>query len=686
MTRKQEKIKKTRHVCPRNCYDTCSIIAHTHDNVVKKVEGDPLQTYTAGKLCTKGYSYINRLYHPDRLKTPLKQTHRGSGVFEKISWDEAMDIISDKILSLYDRYKSHKSLVLNKYSGNFGVLHNAAEGFFNSLGSSSQAIGSPCWSAGLDANVYDFGNYLTSSPEQMAKAKLIILWGVNPAWTAIHSMPYIYQARSQGAEIIVIDPVFTASAKKSTIYFQVKPGSDLYLATALAKIIYEKNLYNHNFIDKHSHGWQDYASLLANYQLEDLAEKCGQKIENIEKLASLMANSSPMTVWTGFGLQRHRYGGQTIRAINALVAMTGNIGIAGGGVQYAHQETWKFNGFTEMLGQKADIRSISINNFTEELNALNDPPAHFLWISCRNLLTQSPARKELYQALGKLDMIVTVDQFMTPTAKFSDLILPTTTQFEEWDIVSSYWHHWIAINQPAITPYHESKSELAIAQTLAKALNKKRPNTSSFPTDLSERDFIEKEFNPDIYHKLEISSWRELLEGPRQYKNPVAWDRLDFDTPSGKFEFYSTEALKDELPATALELNYDYVDKNISYPYWLITPHSQFGLNSQFQNLDLIQKLNEGPFVIIHSNIAREKSLYDSSLAKIHNRLGSFTAKTIISDDIAPDTIVFYQGWYPNSDVYINDLVPGTITDMGKRATGSQGMAFYNTFVNITRL
>jgi len=678
MSTTDNQYKITRHSCPRNCYDTCSMLAYVQNGILKKVDGDPKHCYTNGKLCAKGYSYVNRVYHPDRLKTPMMQTYRGSGRFIEISWDNALDIISDKILALHQRYNSHKSLALNKYSGNFGILHNAAEGMFNSLGATTQAIGSPCWSAGLDANIYDFGDYLTSDPEHMSSAKVIILWGVNPAWTAVHSLPYIFRAKEQGATIVVIDPIYTTTAKKSDIYVQINPSADIYLAMAIAKIIYENKWYDEDFINKHCHGWDSYSKSLAEYDLTSLASLCGQSIEIIEKLAALISCDKPVFIWTGFGLQRHLQGGKTIRAINALAALTGNIGIRGGGVQFAQQQSWEFNYNILMLDQNPQIRTVDINNFANELSALDNPPVKFLWISCRNLLTQSPARKALMNQLAKIDFIVTVDQFMTPTAQASDIVLPTTTQFEEWDIAASYWHHWISINQPAIKPYYDSKSELEIAQLFAKALNAKQPNTSSFPISMTPEEFIDKEFNTNLYNKLGITNWRELLDAPRKYKMPLAWEDLSFSTPSGKFEF---------LTATTLELSRESVmgisDK---YPYWFLTPHAQFGLNSQFQNLAWIQDLGADPCIIIHPTIAQKKSLTNGSLAKVYNQYGDFVAKVKISTDVSPSIVLFYQGWYPNSNIYINDLVPSLATDMGKKATGSAGVAFYNAFVDIQKL
>ncbi|OEH86883.1 molybdopterin oxidoreductase [Desulfuribacillus stibiiarsenatis] len=676
----------TRHACPRNCYDTCSILAYVQNGVLKKVEGDPKHLYTNGKLCAKGYSYVNRVYHPERVKRPMIQSHRGSGRWKEVSWDEAMDVIANRIISLHDRYASHLSLALNKYSGNFGLLHHAVEGMFNSLGDTTQAIGSPCWSAGLDAQFYDYGNSLTSDPFNIIHAKVIVLWGVNPAWTAVHSMPFIFQARANGATIIVIDPIYTTTAKKADHFFQVSPGSDIYLALGIAKVICEKNWQNNEFIQRYTHGWELYLQYLSQLDLQFIAKQCGQSVEAIETLASLISQSKPVFLWAGFGLQRHIHGGKTIRAINALAALTGNIGLLGGGVHYAHQETSKFTYNILMREKNTNTRFYDINDFTNELARINDPPIKLLWISGRNLLTQSPNRKALMQALKSVDLIVTVDQFLTPTAQQSDILLPTTTQFEEWDVVTSYWHHWIAINQPAINPYFESKSELEIAQLLSKTLNQKKPGYCKFPTNMTPEQLIDQEFTDEIYQQLEITHWRELLESPKQMKLPTAWSDLNFQTPSGKFEFFSKRAEDTQLSPMA-GLPADIIDlKTSPYPYWFLTTHAQFAINSQFQNMPWIQQLGLEPHIIIHPAIAKKEMLAEGTLAQIYNAKGYIVGKIKISRDVAPNVVLYYQGWLNNSNSFVNDLITGEKTDMGTHSTGSKGIAFYHSFVHIKRI
>lgn len=677
--------KITRHICPRNCFSSCGLLGVTSGEKLIKISGDPKHGYTKGKLCPKGFNYLNIVYHPERLKYPLRRK-KNRNEWTRISWGEAIDIIAKKILELEERYGSHESLALNKYSGNFGVLHSAAEGFFNSLGKTTRTIGSPCWSAGLDAHYYDFGNYQTSDLRDLEHSKLIIMWGVNPTWTSIHALQYINSAKGKGALTMTIDPIYTETAKKSDYYIQVNPGSDGALALALAKVIIENGWESSDFIENYTIGWEAFKSYLSKVDLQYFCEQCGQAPETIKRLARLLVERSPLFIWTGFGLQRHANGGQNIRAINALAALTGNIGKKGSGSHFAQQITNKFpfaimDYYAPGISPENNIRPVDINNFATEINNLKDPPVNFLWVSCRNLLSQTAERDSLIKVLKALEFIVVVDLFLTPTAKYADIILPTTTFFEEWDIVSSYWHHWIGINEPAIAPYYESKTELEIAQLLSKRLNELKQGSCHFPVEGTALDFIEEEFTEEIYKLLNISHWKQLLDGPRRANIPrTAWRNLKFTTPSGKFEFYSERAAQNNLPAIA---NYvEIVNKfENNYPYWLLTTHCQYSLNSQFLNIYSFKKINPEPIVYIHPSLASEKNIEHGSLVKIYNQFGETILKAHYSKDVAKHVLL-----YLDHNIVVNNLIPFHPTDMGKVCTGSNGIAFYDVFVNIEKV
>ena len=230
-----------RNTCPRNCYGTCGILSHVKDGKLIKVTGDPDHGYSKGQLCAKGYAFTEYVYSPNRLKYPMLQSPRGSGNWKRISWDEAYTIIASKMVELNQRYGSNLASGYNKFSGNLGLLHYATEGMFNSIGPHTMPIGNPCALTGRLAMNRSFGENFSSIPEDMAGAKLIVLWGANPAITNVHQMKFIYEARKKGAKLVVIDPVFSQTAKKADIYIQINPGTDRLLAHAIAKLVINRN-------------------------------------------------------------------------------------------------------------------------------------------------------------------------------------------------------------------------------------------------------------------------------------------------------------------------------------------------------------------------------------------------------------------------------------------------------------
>ena len=669
----------THHVCPRNCYGSCGIVAYSANDRLVKIEGDPDHEITSGKLCPKAYLYVNQVYDPSRLKYPMRQKKRGSGQWEQISWQEAYDAITSKMIESYDRYQSNLALCLTKYSGNFGVVHNSVDQFFNSIGPTTKVIGSPCWSAGLDGHYYDFGDYTTSDPANMRHAKVIILWGVNPVWTAPHMLKYIAEAREKGGTVIVIDPILTKTAERADVYIQIPPGEDGAFATLIAKRLVETGQYDQDFIENHTHGFEDYRAYLNGVFEEELLRACDLPSEIADELLYLLSEKGPVFIWQGFGLQRHTNGGQNIRSINALAALTGNLGKKGAGTHFAHQATWSFTSHQQQQNQH---RSIPVARFAESIKAFNDPPVDFLWVSSRNFMAQDADVLTIEKALEQLSMIVVVDTQLTATAKHADIVLPTTTFFEEEDVVASYWHHLVSFNEKAIDPYYESKSDFTIARELSKQLNEKRPGFSRFDDSLSIEAYIDQEFNEEIYGLLKIRHWSELVGKPKEAEvNAVAWESLRFKTPSGKYEFFSERARQDghcTLPKYKQGMK-----PSDTFPYWLLTPHTLYSLNSQvfnetYTNYNALT-LHAGPEAM------NEKGLIDGDVVSLYNDQASIPCLVQENESLPRDIVVIFHGSDSHQRMLINQLIPGYETDMGTKGSGAKGIAFNDAFVNFKK-
>ena len=677
--------------CPRNCYDTCSILSTVKDGVLKRVAGNPANSYTHGRLCAKGFSYTRSVYSPDRIKYPMRQIGRGSGKWERISWDEAFDVIARQILSIKEEYGSTLPICLNKYSGNFNLLNYSVEGMMSSIGHTTRATGTPCWPAGVDAQTFDFGTIWSNDPEDIVNSKYLILWGVNPAWCSVHTMYFIGEAQKRGCKIVVIDPTLTQTASKADWYIQIKTSTDGALALGMASYILNHNLVDMDWLRQNAKGYEEYFRYLReNITVEWAAKETGIEADVIETLAREYAETKPANIWIGYGMQRHINGGQNVRCIDTLAAMTGNVGKSGGGAQYAQMGTWGIKYNAMKMSPPPDTttkkdRIININDFGREVLDAQDPPIKMLWIACRNPLAQDPAPAVIKQVFESMDLVVTADLFMTASVAMSDIVLPVTSAFETTGLNVSYWHYWLALNEQAIKPMYETKCDLDIAMGLSAKLNELAPGSCTYPTAGSHEEWLAAEFTPEFMEQFGLANWQELKKGPHKaVKDLIGWQNGKFKTPSGKYEFAS-ETAKEEghelLPVWA-----DKMKTPDAYPLRLISPHWKLAINSQFQNLDWISDIHPEPTVEIHPETAAQYSVAEGDTVRLYNDTGEAVLKAHLTRMTAPDTLVVYQMWLKDLPFNINATLRAIPADMGKKATGAPGVAFHDNFVAVTKV
>lgn len=700
-----------RNACPRNCYDTCSIKTYVKDGVVKFIEGAQESTFTKGGLCVKGYAYPRRVYSPDRIKYPMVQDGRRTGNWRRVSWDEAMDRIAGKILEIKEKDGNLLGMGLTKYSGNFGITNYGVEGMMSSLGYTTRFVGTPCWPAGIDAQNYDLGDMWCNDPEDMVKSRFVIIWGANPAWCSVHSMKYVNEAKRRGAKVVVIDPIFTQTAAKGDVYWQPETSSDGALALGMARHILDQGLVDNDFVNTHAIGYAEFAAYLReNVTVEWASQVSGIPAVQIKEVAEEFATADPATIWIGYGMQRHTNGGASVRAIDALVAMTGNVGKEGGGARYGHLRTWGFNyhallqkqpegstGFIGATGPKGEFdftkgeaasftdRTVNINKTAQAILDTKDPALRMLWVSCKNPFAQDFDRPKLEKAFDTLEMVVSVEQFFTETVNNSDIVLPVTTLFEEWTVNASYWHYWVGINEQAITPMYETKSNIEIAAVLSKKMNQLSPGSCTFPQDIDTREWLEKEFNQGIYDYLGIKHWTDLKNGPVKARlaSSASWSDMKFGTPSGKYEFQSELCQQnghDALPR--------YKEGRKPYDeFRLLTPHTKFGLHSQFVNLDWMQEFNKEPFLYMHPDDAQEKKIADLDTVRVFNKVGELKIKVKLTSNVAKKSLVIYEAWFgAGNDFNVQNLVDDESSDMGAYKTGAPGVAIHGQFANVERV
>ncbi|AXU26766.1 TPA: molybdopterin-dependent oxidoreductase [Clostridioides difficile] len=358
-------IKKLSHGCTLDCHDCCKFNVYTKGNNVVKIEGDKNHPYTKGFICKKGMAHLDRLNHKDRIKTPMLKV---DGVWKEISFDKAIEIMAEKLTYYKEKYTSKSVMHYDQY-GSGSVLKYIGDIFFNFYGGVSRHKGGPCWSAGMHAQKYDFGVAKSHAIEDMLNSKSIFVWGKNPAYTTIHTMQIIKKAKEKGIKIVVIDPIYTKTAQVADKYVQVNPGTDGALAIAMAKIIVEDKLYDEEYINSYVIGFEEYKKYLYSLELSFLIDECGVKENDIRELVALYTNKYS-SINVGYGLQKYKNGGNTIRAIDALGAITGQIGFSGGGVNYANKvyqsviNSDPYN--SQSYGEDREFYVSNISKFIEE--------------------------------------------------------------------------------------------------------------------------------------------------------------------------------------------------------------------------------------------------------------------------------------------------------------------------------
>ncbi|HBE9725704.1 formate dehydrogenase [Clostridioides difficile] len=358
-------IKKLSHGCTLDCHDCCKFNVYTKGNNVVKIEGDKNHPYTKGFICKKGMAHLDRLNHKDRIKTPMLKV---DGVWKEISFDKAIEIMAEKLTYYKEKYTSKSVMHYDQY-GSGSVLKYIGDIFFNFYGGVGRHKGGPCWSAGMHAQKYDFGVAKSHAIEDMLNSKSIFVWGKNPAYTTIHTMQIIKKAKEKGIKIVVIDPIYTKTAQVADKYVQVNPGTDGALAIAMAKIIVEDKLYDEEYINSYVIGFEEYKKYLYSLELSFLIDECGVKENDIRELVALYTNKYS-SINVGYGLQKYKNGGNTIRAIDALGAITGQIGFSGGGVNYANKvyqsviNSDPYN--SQSYGEDREFYVSNISKFIEE--------------------------------------------------------------------------------------------------------------------------------------------------------------------------------------------------------------------------------------------------------------------------------------------------------------------------------
>lgn len=453
-------LRTIKTACNRDCGDACSIVATVENDRVTKIAGDPDHPITKGFLCHRTSRFLERQYSPDRLTTPLV---RNGETFEPASWDSVLKRIAESMIQF--RAESGPASIMHyRCGGSMGMMKLVTDYFFERFGPVTIKTGDVCTGAGDAAQQLDFGTVDSHDIFDLLNSKTIILWGKNPYASQVHLLPVLRDAKKNGTRLILIDPVHHQTAQLCDQYVQPRPGGDGALALGIACSLFATGNADPS-ADSYCDNFDEFKSLACSKTVKYWATQADVTLNEIIALADAYSNG-PSAIIAGWGMQRRANGAATVRAIDALAAVSGNLGLAGGGVSYCFARKAAFD-YSFLQGESIAPRTIPEPLFGPEILAANDPPIRMVWITAANPVVMLPESETVKRALETRDLTVVVDSFLTDTAQCADIVLPTTTMLEEDDLLGAYGHHWLAEMQPVVAPPGQVKTDYEIVQTLA---------------------------------------------------------------------------------------------------------------------------------------------------------------------------------------------------------------------------
>ena len=668
-----------RGACPHDCPDTCALITTVENGVAIRVQGNPNHRHTDGALCTKVSRYTERTYHPERILHPLKRVGpKGSGQFERIGWDEALDTIAAGLKAIAAR--NPEAILPYSYAGTMGQVQSEgmAARFFNQLGA-SQLERTICSSAGGEALVNTFGAKVGMKVEHFAEAKLILIWGSNSIGSNLHFWRLANQAKRDGARLVCIDPRRTETADKCHEHIALRPGTDAALALALMHQLITQDWLDHAYIAEHTLGWEALRERALEWPPERAAEVCGIPAQQIIDLARDYGTTKPAAIRLNYGMQRVRGGGNAVRAVACLPALVGAWRHWAGGMLLSSSGHFPVQRAAlhrpDLLAGRSPrlLNMITVgNDLQRESSAEFGPKVEALIVYNSNPVAVAPESGQVVKGFAREDLFtVVLEHFQTDTADYADIILPATTQLEHWDVHAAYGHTDVLLNQPAIAPQGEARSNASIFRALAERMGFNDPCFSDTDETLAKTAFGD------------TVSFDTLLEqGYATLPLPDApFANGGFPTPSGRCEFASNRLAARGLDPLPNHLpNFETVGSNAEFPLAMISPPARNFLNSSFVNVKSLRDIEGEPLLEIHADDAAARGIESGQVVRVFNQRGEYRCKAQVSKRARPGVVNGLGVWWRKlglDGTNVNQLTSQQVTDMGN------GPVFYDCLVQV---
>lgn len=643
-------------VCPRDCYDTCFMKVLMSDvNKPIMVAGDEDNPVTQGFLCPRGVMDIKRTYSHERVLYPYRHVgEKVDDVFERVSWDDALDILVEKLRYVLGEFGSDSILHL-EYNGNMGLFTlYLPQRLFYAMGFSQTDL-SICSKSGHEALSLHYGLTYGVDPEELPSMKLIVYWGFNSAVSALHLHALSLKIRKNGGVMVAIDPRRSETAKSADVWIQPNPGSDVALAYGVMKHLIENDLVDRDFIQKHTYGFDELRKEVSGWSVDLIEEYTGLNWDSITKLADLYANLKPSATMIGIGGQKSLYGVEYVRAVSLIPALVG----LHRGFYYTNSKGWNVD-LSLLTGQSLTGRKIKVVSQVALGRLLEKGEFKLVYVYNMNPCETLPNQKAVRRGLTRKDVFVVVhDTHWTETAELADLVLPAPTFFEKEDIVIPYSHRYVRKSRRVIEPLGESKSELWVVAQVAKRLNLEEKWLYEDPWETVEKA-LENAFENGNLQDLKNGKTLKLRMRPKN----------EYQTPTGRIEFYSTKA---ERPGLSPLPKQQPLPKNEGFV--LLNTAVKKYTHTQFQDV-------YGPIpsiVLINPKDADEHGVQNGDIVELRNELGGIRLKSVISSSVPRGVL-----WTPRECRDVNGIPQNTIMpDVTQKLGG--GPVFNTTMVRMKR-
>ncbi|WP_374411723.1 molybdopterin-dependent oxidoreductase [Hydrogenophaga sp.] len=672
---------EVRGACPHDCPDTCALLTTVQDGRAIRVAGNPAHRHTDGALCTKVSRYTERTYHPERLLTPMRRSGpKGSGRFEPIGWDEALDEIATRLKDIAAR--DPQAIVPYSYAGTMGQVQSEgmAARFFHRLGASflDRTI---CAAAGGEALVQTLGGKLGMKLEHFAEAKLILIWGSNSIASNLHFWRLAQQAKRDGARLVCIDPRRSETADKCHEHIALRPGTDAALALSLMHELIRHDWLDHDYIARHTLGWDQLRERALQWPPERAAEVCSIAAKQIRDLARAYGTTQPAAIRLNYGMQRVKGGGNAVRAVACLPALTGAWRHRAGGLLLSASGHFPVD---RAALQRPDLlagrtpRTINMVTIGDDL--LRDsspafgPKIEALIVYNSNPVAVAPESPKVVQGFAREDLFtVVLEHFRTDTADHADILLPATTQLEHWDIHTSYGHTDVLLNRPAIAPVGQARPNTEVFRALARRMGFDEPCFADDDETLCRQTFGDR-----------VDFQQLLDQGFATLPVPEApFADGGFPTPSGKCEFFSArlaaqglDGLPDHVP------NHEAFGSDPRHPLAMISPPARNFLNSSFVNVKSLRDIEGEPLLEISAADAAPRGIADGDIVRIHNDRGSYRCKAKVSARAREGVVNGLGIWWRKlglDGTNVNELTSQKLTDLGRAPV------FYDCLVEVEK-